>query len=171
MLLLLLLLPLASPTSPLHISSLLVPSWAYENSSISLSCTYSLAMSQFRELDIKWYHGASPSPLLVSLPSLGRNMVVAGSTLENHISLEENLVEESSNIQKKDMSEEISRIPRQEMVEEAAPISGEEMVEGSSTFMLRNLSVGLSGMISCKAATFTQESVVRKRLTVVRKPT
>ena len=113
LLLLMLLLPLASPTSPLHISSLLVPSWAYENSSISLSCTYSLAVSQFRELDIKWYHGASPSPFLVSLPSLGRNMVVAGSTLENHISLEGNLVKELSKLKEKDMTEEISRIPQQ----------------------------------------------------------
>ena len=64
---LLLLLPLASPTSPLHISSLLVPSLVYENSSISLSCTYSLAVSQPRE-----EHGCG--------------------TLQNHILLEENLV-------------------------------------------------------------------------------
>ena len=57
------------------------------------------------------------------------------------------------------------------MVEEIAPISSEDMLEGSSTFFLQNLHFGLSDLISCKAATFTQESVVRSTLTVVRRPT
>ena len=45
------------------------------------------------------------------------------------------------------------------------------MVEGSSAFFLHNINVALRGLISCKAATFTWKLVVRRRLTVVLRPT
>merc|ERR1719195_2488071 len=33
-----------------------------------MSCHYSLPDTRLPELDIKWYHGASPSPFMVFLP-------------------------------------------------------------------------------------------------------
>merc|ERR1712107_634703 len=39
-----------------------------------------------------------------------------------------------------------------------------------SSFRLSNLSLPLSGLFTCKVATFTQEAVASRRLTVVRKP-
>ena len=42
--------------------------------------------------------------------------------------------------------------------------------QGCSSFRLSNLSLPLSGLFTCKVATFTQEAVASRRLTVVRKP-
>merc|ERR1712203_472963 len=42
--------------------------------------------------------------------------------------------------------------------------------QGCSSFRLSNLSLPLSGLFTCMVATFTQEAVASRRLTVVRKP-
>merc|ERR1711936_1486070 len=100
-------------TSCVEIRDLGVPSWGLEGGEVELSCCFSLEeKSHYPELDVKWYHGSSPSPFLVWLPHLQETMQVVGETsLTSHL-----------------------EVP------------------------------------TCKVATFTQEAVASRRLTVVRKP-
>ena len=131
---LLLWLPLQA--SCLEIRELLVPSWGEEGGEVDLSCCFSLPTSNYPELDVKWYHGSSPSPFLVWLPHLQETMqVVRGeNSLTSHL-----------------------EVPTTQQ-------------QGCSSFRLTNLSLPLSGLFTCKVATFTQEAVASRRLTVVRKP-
>ena len=51
-----------------------------------LSCCFSLPASHYPELDVKCYHGSSPSPFLVSLPHLQETMqVVRETSLASHL--------------------------------------------------------------------------------------
>jgi len=123
-------------TSCVEIRDLGVPSWGLEGGEVELSCCFSLEeKSHYPELDVKWYHGSSPSPFLVWLPHLQETMQVVGETsLTSHLKV---------------------------------PTSQEQTC---SSFRLSNLSLPLSGLFTCKVATFTQEAVASRRLTVVRKP-
>merc|ERR1719490_458294 len=123
-----LLLWLPLPASSLEIKELGVPSWGEEGGEVDLSCCFSLPTTTYPELDVKWYHGSSPSPFLVWLPHLQETMQVAG---ENSLTSQQ---------------------------------------QGCSSFRLSNLSLPLSGLFTCKVATFTEEAVASRRLTVVRKP-
>ena len=135
MLLPLLLLWFPLQASCLEIKELGVPSWGEEGGEVELSCCFSLPTSNYPELDVKWYHGSSPSPFLVWLPHLQETMQVVGETsLTSHL--------------------EVPTTKHQ----------------GCSSFRLSNLSLPLSGLFTCKVATFTQEAVASRRLTVVRKP-
>jgi len=121
--------------SCLEIKELGVPSWGEEGGEVELSCCFSLPTSNYPELDVKWYHGSSPSPFLVWLPHLQETMQVVGETrLTSHL-----------------------EVPTTQH-------------QGCSSFRLSNLSLPLSGLFTCKVATFTQEAVASRRLTVVRKP-
>ena len=123
-------------TSCVEIRDLGVPSWGLEGGEVELSCCFSLEeKSHYPELDVKWYHGSSPSPFLVWLPHLQETMQVVGETrLTPHL-----------------------EVPTTQH-------------QGCSSFRLTNLSLPLSGLFTCKVATFTQEAVASRRLTVVRKP-
>ena len=123
--------------SCLEISELRVPSWGEEGGEVDLSCCFSpVPTSNYPELDVKWYHGSSPSPFLVWLPHLHQTMQVVGETrLTSHL-----------------------QVPTT------------QKHQGCSSFRLSNLSLPLSGLFTCKVATFTQEAVASRRLTVVRKP-
>ena len=135
MLLPLLLLWFPLRASCLKIKELGVPSWGEEGGEVELSCCFSLPTSNYPELDVKWYHGSSPSPFLVWLPHLQETMQVVGETsLNSHL-----------------------EVPTTQH-------------RGCSSFRLSNLSLPLSGLFTCKVATFTQEAVASRRLTVVRKP-
>ena len=132
-LLLLLWFPLQA--SCIEIKELGVPSWGEEGGEVDLTCCFSLPASHYPELDVKWYHGSSPSPFLVWLPHLQETMQVVGETsLTSHL-----------------------EVPTTQQ-------------QGCSSFRLSNLSLPLSGLFTCKVATFTQEAVASRRLTVVRKP-
>ena len=121
--------------SSLEIRELGVPSWGEEGGEVELSCCFSLPASHYPELDVKWYHGSSPSPFLVWLPHLQETMQVVGETsLTSHL-----------------------EVPNTQQ-------------QSCSSFRLSNLSLPLSGLFTCKVATFTQEAVASRRLTVVRKP-
>ena len=50
--------------------TLSMPRYAREGSDIPFHCKYSVPTKSVAELDVKVYHGESPSPLLVFLPSL-----------------------------------------------------------------------------------------------------
>ena len=135
MLLPLLLLWLPLQVSSLEIKELGVPSWGEEGGEVDLSCCFSLPTSNYPELDVKWYHGSSPSPFLVWLPHLQETMQVVGeNSLTSHL-----------------------EVPTTQH-------------QGCSSFRLTNLSLPLSGLFTCKVATFTKEAVASRRLTVVRKP-
>ena len=135
MLLPLLLLWFPLQASSLEIRELGVPSWGEEGGEVELSCCFSLPASHYPELDVKWYHGSSPSPFLVWLPHLQETMQVVGETsLTSHL-----------------------EVPNTQQ-------------QSCSSFRLSNLSLPLSGLFTCKVATFTQEAVASRRLTVVRKP-
>ena len=43
------------------------PSYIITGDSVLLSCLYKVRQTRQSELDIKWYHGTSPSPFLVRL--------------------------------------------------------------------------------------------------------
>ena len=121
--------------SCIEIKELGVPSWGEEGGEVDLTCCFSLPASHYPELDVKWYHGSSPSPFLVWLPHLQETMQVVGETsLTSHL-----------------------EVPTTQQ-------------QGCSSFRLSNLSLPLSGLFTCKVATFTQEAVANRRLTVVRKP-
>ena len=135
MLLPLLLLWFPLQASSIEIKELGVPSWGEEGGEVDLTCCFSLPASHYPELDVKWYHGSSPSPFLVWLPHLQETMQVVGETsLTSHL-----------------------EVPTTQQ-------------QGCSSFRLSNLSLPLSGLFTCKVATFTQEAVASRRLTVVRKP-
>ena len=51
----------------LEIESLAVPPVLVSGDSAVMSCYYSLPDTRLSELDIKWYHGASPSPFIVRI--------------------------------------------------------------------------------------------------------
>ena len=51
----------------LEIESLAVPPVLVSGDSAVMSCYYTLPDTRLPELDIKWYHGASPSPFMVSI--------------------------------------------------------------------------------------------------------
>ena len=53
-------------TQALEIESLAVPPILVSGDSAVMSCYYTLPDTRLPELDIKWYHGASPSPFMVS---------------------------------------------------------------------------------------------------------
>merc|ERR1719239_205990 len=70
----------------LEIKELGVPSWGEEGGGVDLSCCFSLPTSNYPQLDVKWYHGSSPSPFLVWLPHLQKTMQVVGETsLTSHL--------------------------------------------------------------------------------------
>lgn len=57
-------------TRALEIESLAVPPVLVSGDSAVMSCYYTLPDTRLPELDIKWYHGASPSPFMVSIYSV-----------------------------------------------------------------------------------------------------
>ena len=52
----------------IELESLDFPSYILAGDSTVMSCLYKVSQVQESELDIKWYHGTSPSPFLVYLP-------------------------------------------------------------------------------------------------------
>ena len=67
------LLPLSSSSPSLHLTSLEVPSWGEEGSTVSMCCSYSLPSSLHHEVDVKWYHNTQVAPFLVWLPGIQTN--------------------------------------------------------------------------------------------------
>ena len=50
----------------LEIESLSVPSYTVSEDSAIMACFYNVPEERIPELDIKWYHGASPAPFMVN---------------------------------------------------------------------------------------------------------
>ena len=55
-------------TVGIELESLDFPSYILAGDTTLMSCLYKVNQVQETELDVKWYHGTSPSPFLVYLP-------------------------------------------------------------------------------------------------------
>ena len=63
-----------------------VLSWGEEGDEMVVSYCFSLPVSHYPELDVKWYHASSPSPFRVWLPHLQETMqVVRETSLASHL--------------------------------------------------------------------------------------
>ena len=74
---------LSTPLSPPSLT--INPSWVEEGGKTTLSCSYSLPSSLHPQLDVKWYHGASPSPFLLSLPALQPRPQLVDPSFASHV--------------------------------------------------------------------------------------
>ncbi|XP_023346488.1 uncharacterized protein LOC111715408 [Eurytemora carolleeae] len=154
-------------TGSIRLDKLSVPDSAELGSTVQLSCTFTIQMSEEVELDVKWYHNSSSTPILVWVP-YSRVPYLLPSSISEYLSISS-------------FEDAGDRIPRsgtepnrveylQSGTELSFPRSGTRTKTLISEITLQADSFRLSGEYSCKVSTFSQEIIVGRNIIVYEAP-